>query len=293
MQRERRNKKLWAVMLTLVMGLTMMLSSVTAFASTTDAADSLVSSIYMDTDTPASYSFNTVTPEEGSGYPEDTKYYFDAILPTTSNLDSVNVEVELNSAGTITFNGITKDNTDYEMFTGVDLNQGKTLTVTVGNVTREYRVCAVITGNVNVKFAVRTDQAEAYGTANNDASIKLAAQNIRVPQNDATGYLEFSMPAGSTVMDALEFVTQDTDNAFGAYYAAINPIGAANNYISRMEVTKDSILYPLGEFTCGSMSGWMYWANGELPMVGAGNYVLNDNAIIDWKYIVDYSTIWG
>lgn len=292
MQRERRNKKLWAVMLTLVMGLTMMLSSVTAFASTTDAADSLVSSIYMDADTPASYSFNTVTPEEGSGYPEDTKYYFDAILPTTSNLSSVDVEVELNSAGTITFNGETKSG-DSGIFTGVDLNQGKTLTVTAGNVTRTYRVCAVITGNVNVKFAIRTILAEEYGTENNDNMIVNAAQKIRVPQNPADEPLEFSMPAGSTVMDALEYVTQDTDNTFGAYYAAIDPIGAANNYISRMQVTEGDVTYPLGEFTCGSMSGWMYWVNGELPMVGAGNYMLNDNAIIDWKYIVDYSTVWG
>ena len=95
-------------------------------------------------------------------------------------------------------------------------------------------------------------------------------------KNPADEPLEFSMPAGSTVMDAPEYVTQDTDNTFGAYYAAIDPIGAANNYISRMQVTEGDVTYPLGEFTCGSMSGWMYWVNGELPMVGAGNYMLND-----------------
>lgn len=45
----------------------------------------------------------------------------------------------------------------------------------------------------------------------------------------------------------------------------------------------------LGEFVNGDMSGWMYAVNGDTPMVGADDYILNSGDNIVWYYVDDYT----
>ncbi len=44
----------------------------------------------------------------------------------------------------------------------------------------------------------------------------------------------------------------------------------------------------LGEFVNGDMSGWMYAVNGDMPMVGADDYVLGSGDNLVWYYVDDY-----
>lgn len=278
---KRMTKKMWAIMLTLAMALSMMLSSVSVFADTTD---SLVSSVKIGGVT-ATYSDFTVTPDPAKPNPEGwtsvTNYFYDAILSEGANLNSVAVAVTLPAAGTVAVEGQEEIKTvaagGTASFRGVDLSSPKTLTVTSGEVTREYRLSAAAAGTFNVNIAVRTDLVYGYEDVTQD--LKDAADTIAAPADGVT-FESVTLGAGQTVMDALEVV--------GTRYG-ITLNTPANNYISNMQKGG----YTLGEFTCGSMSGWMYWVDGELPMVGAGNYTLNGGEIIEWKYIVDYSTVWG
>ena len=277
---KRMTKKMWAVMLTLALALSMMLSSVSVFADTTDT---LVSSVKIG-GVSATYSDFTVTPDPAKPNPEGwtsvTNYFYDAILSEGASLNSVSVAVTLPAAGTVTVEGknpVIMAAAGTANIRGVDLSSPKKMTVTSGEVTREYRLSAAAAGTFNVQIAVRTDLVYGYEDVTQD--LKDAADAIAAPA-DGVSFETVSLTAGQTVMDALEVV--------GTRYG-ITLNDPANNYIANMQKSG----YTLGEFTCGSMSGWMYWVDGELPMVGAGNYTLNGGEKIEWKYIVDYSTVWG
>lgn len=42
---------------------------------------------------------------------------------------------------------------------------------------------------------------------------------------------------------------------------------------------------------CGGFSGWMFFINGELAELGADDTIINENDVIEFKYIVDYNTL--
>ena len=64
---------------------------------------------------------------------------------------------------------------------------------------------------------------------------------------------------------------------------------SAGTYIASMERDNCS----LEAFDATQFSGWMYWVDDDLANVGASAYVLNDGQTVQWKFIVDYRTIWG
>lgn len=80
---------------------------------------------------------------------------------------------------------------------------------------------------------------------------------------------------GESVLDVLKQVTKDnklqmefeeTPAYDGGY---VNSIG--NLY----------------EFDCGATSGWEYFVNDWCPNYGAGNYILTDGDVIEWRYTCD------
>lgn len=46
----------------------------------------------------------------------------------------------------------------------------------------------------------------------------------------------------------------------------------------------------LYEFDCGSLSGWSYTVNGEMPLVDCSQYVIKNGDIISLTYICDYAS---
>lgn len=42
---------------------------------------------------------------------------------------------------------------------------------------------------------------------------------------------------------------------------------------------------------CGDFSGWMFFINGNLAELGANDTIINENDVIEFKYIVDYNTL--
>lgn len=108
-----------------------------------------------------------------------------------------------------------------------------------------------------------------------------------------------SSSSGLTVYDALLRAISDYNNNVGD----INPNeytiaqhGADNNYVDYM--TFDG--YELGEFDCGSASGWMYTARtsrtdvaSALPNAGLKNWPISNGMYIDWYCTAAYGADFG
>lgn len=285
--------------------------------------------------------------------PEDTtvggvtRYIYTAELPVgtaTTALDTATVVVVpqnssatmtlKNSDGTVAATGSKADGT--YTFSNVNFNAGtKTLTVTCGDLTRDYQVSASISGRkVNVYIAIRTYTvldwldgtsttstnyydyvANGYGSGadisdtterTRIATIATALQcyntrtntlntPISTSSNDrrifaADSYCKLRVDAGSSVMSALkQFLAQE-----GLYET-----GSNNNYISYMGNGSASSAQ-IGEFDCGSASGWMYTArtarddlSTPLPNAGAANWTVSNNMYIDWYYTAAYGADFG
>lgn len=280
--------------------------------------------------------------------PEDTtvggvtRYLYTAELPTgtaTTVLDAATVVVVpqnssatmtlKNSDGTVAATGSKADGT--YTFSNVNFNAGtKTLTVTCGELTRDYQVSASIEGqSVEVYIAIRTYTvsdwldgtsttstnyydyvANGYGSGadlsaaersriSNIASA-LAGNNapnapIQSVGNkrifDEDSYVALDVPAGSSVMAALIKFLNDNNLS-----ANINSEGS---YVSSMG-TGTATAAQIGEFDCGYASGWMYTARNAvddldtpLPNAGANTWPVYDGMFIDWYYTAAYGADFG
>ena len=71
--------------------------------------------------------------------------------------------------------------------------------------------------------------------------------------------------------------------------AGLRYIGAESNYVSTIYAPSCLGGYALSEFTNGKRSGWMYTVNGSHPNQGLKNWTLNDNDVVVWHYVNDYS----
>ena len=71
--------------------------------------------------------------------------------------------------------------------------------------------------------------------------------------------------------------------------AGLRYIGAESNYVSTIYAPSCLGGYVLSEFTNGKKSGWMYTVNGTHPNQGLKNWTLNDNDVVVWHYVNDYS----
>lgn len=78
---------------------------------------------------------------------------------------------------------------------------------------------------------------------------------------------------GATVLDALKEATKEHDIQLEYTQSPNDSYVEGINYIY--------------EFSCGSLSGWMYKVNGKFANKGCNSYVLKDGDIIEWVYTCD------
>ena len=90
----------------------------------------------------------------------------------------------------------------------------------------------------------------------------------------------YSLDAGAKVYDVFMEALKD---------AGISQVGADSNYVRTIYAPSCLGGYTLSEFTNGKKSGWMYTVNGTHPNQGLKNWTLNDNDVVVWHYVNDYS----
>ena len=112
-------------------------------------------------------------------------------------------------------------------------------------------------------------------------------------------YRTITIPATYTVRDALECFVGAKDNANGAREAYFSSfaIQGSTSYIEAMGQTSSNVM---GEFDCGSASGWMYTARtsrtdvtSALPNAGANTWPVSNGMYIDWYYTAAYGMDFG
>ena len=223
-------------------------------------------------------------------------------------------------------------------FNGVDFSSTKELVITNGSASRTYLVSAAAAGStVTVHIALRTFLADeylenrtnwydGYGTSSVSSSEKtrllgvasyLRGANVTnssttasapsyggnapISKDTATGrmifnensYVTLTVPASYTVKDVLDsFTSNETYFPGGFYIQAAQP-----SYIEAMGQTSSSVM---GEFDCGSASGWMYTVRtsstdleSALPNAAASTWPISNGVWIDWYYTAAYGMDFG
>ena len=117
------------------------------------------------------------------------------------------------------------------------------------------------------------------------------ATNNRFVFSEAS-YVTLTVPADYKVRDVLNAFTSNT-----TYFPEGFSIQGSDSYIEAMGKTSSSVI---GEFDCGSASGWMYTARNSrtdvtssLPNVGANKWPVSDGMYIDWYYTAAYGMDFG
>lgn len=261
-----------------------------------------------------------------------TRYSCNIGLEKVTTLTGLTVDVTLGSSNAnATLGGVSGTKVGNKItFTNVDFTSSKELVVTNTTYTRTYVVSAYLKGqDVTVYIAIRTYTvsdwldgtsttstnyydyvANGYGSGadlsaaersriSNIASA-LAGNNapnapIQSVGNkrifDEDSYVALDVPAGSSVMAALIKFLNDNNLS-----ANINSEGS---YVSSMG-TGTATAAQIGEFDCGSASGWMYTARNAvddldtpLPNAGANTWPVYNGMFIDWYYTAAYGADFG
>ena len=265
-----------------------------------------------------------------------TRYLWKAELENATSLTGLTVEVTLESRrASATLGGVSGTKSGNKVtFTNVDMTTSKDLVVTCGSLSRTYQVSAYLKGsNVTVHIAIRSFLADeylenrtnwysGYGTSSVSSTEKTrllgVASYLRSANSPTTStetknyngngplsqeasgrmifseesYVTLNVPASYTVRDALNSFTSNT-----TYFPNGFAITGSDSYIEAMGQTSSNVM---GEFDCGSASGWMYTARNSrtdvtssLPNAGANMWPVSDGMYIDWYYTADYGTDFG
>lgn len=119
-------------------------------------------------------------------------------------------------------------------------------------------------------------------------------------------YVTLNVPASYTVRDALNSFTSNT-----TYFPNDFAITGSDSYIEAMgyytlkdptqpDTEENRDYHCIGEFDCGSASGWMYTARtsrtdvtSALPNAGANTWPVSNGMYIDWYYTAAYGMDFG
>lgn len=265
-----------------------------------------------------------------------TRYLWTAELENTSSLEGVTVVATLESTrATAKLDGVSGTKSGNKVtFTNVDMTTSKELAVTCGSLSRTYQVSAHIKGStVTVHIAIRSFLADEYlenrtnwysgystssvsdtektrllGVASYLRSANSPTTSTETKDYNGNGplsqeasgrmtfseesYVTLNVPASYTVRDALNSFTSNT-----TYFPNGFVITGSDSYIEAMGQTSSNVM---GEFDCGSASGWMYTARtsrtdvtSDLPNAGANMWPVSDGMYIDWYYTAAYGMDFG
>ena len=260
-----------------------------------------------------------------------TRYSCNIGLEKVTTLTGLTVDVTLGSSNAnATLGGVSGTKVGNKItFTNVDFTSSKELVVTNTTYTRTYVVSAYLIGqDVTVYIAIRTYtvsdwldgtsttainyydyEANGYGSGtsmdaterNRIAAIATALAENNAPNApiqsvgnkrifDEDSYFPLSVSANSNVMTALT----DYLEASGLYASISN-----GSYVSSMG-NGNTVSAQIGEFDCGSASGWMFTARNAvddldtpLPNAGANTWPVYDGMFIDWYYTAAYGADFG
>ena len=138
-------------------------------------------------------------------------------------------------------------------------------------------------------FTACTDKAEENTAPESDMSVPRGITvTVNATCEDALADYEVPFEDG-VVIPATTVTLEEGDTAYTALVkiCELEVIDLLVSGESTMAYVRG--IGGLSEMDCGNESGWTYTVNGEMAAVGAGDYVLQDGDILEWRYFVSYS----
>ena len=148
----------------------------------------------------------------------------------------------------------------------------QTVTVEYGAAKATFTVTVLKPAGDDITVTITVLGDSAHGDPTDTTTHTYSAGNLEtwIAEKSCT------VDVNATVWDVLKKALDD------AGYTADNPSG---NYVK--SITKDGVT--VGEFTNGSLSGWMFTLNGVYGDLGVAQQYLNDGDVIVFHYTDDYA----
>jgi len=281
--------KLLTMVLTLVLIFSMFSTSV--FAATTVVTDE-DSSVLTLASAGNTVTYQAVTVDggikDGVTYPTTTTYTY---CIKTASTSSVSVSVTNPQSYTLELNGSTLGSTSFSL----NKNTQNILNLIDSNedVFRSFNIAVVDSNSVNVSIEINCYNTARWLNSNTSPTVSAAYNTLSGHVGGfnsigkMTSVVNLNLPGGSTAMDALYAMKNLKGFSLSGTGSASGTGGSVYTYISAID--------GLGEFMCGSWSGWCYVVDDgggyTLPGVGASSYYLSDGEHVTWVYTCTYADI--
>lgn len=97
------------------------------------------------------------------------------------------------------------------------------------------------------------------------------------------------VPANGIILPETEYVLRKGDTVFNILDRAIrhNKIHMACEYSYQKSSVYVKGINQLFEFSCGPLSGWVFYVNGVFANYGSSAYKLKNGDVIEWKFTCD------
>ena len=189
------------------------------------------------------------------------------------------------SGASLTNNGCVNNNGTLDLSGNVS---GKYIEVANNNITRKYYITAVLESSTTFVPTASTfmiDFTELSDDPDYSDYYDAYMGNIEEIEDALSDYYDHIQTTGKVF-----FATQSLMDVMQDYITFAENSFSFETYCSD---TYLSILNGLGEFSAGSMSGWMYidgaYSSGCIvPNVGSADYALGNSAIFTWFFTTDY-----
>lgn len=122
--------------------------------------------------------------------------------------------------------------------------------------------------------------------------------SLKISEEDADGFVTVTircdtvaglddLPSDGILLKTVRIPFRDGDSVYSALAAAAAEGGLAIDIGGAGNSAYIRAIGPLREFAYGSLSGWMYYVNGEAPSESCSARRLSDGDVIEWRYTRD------
>ena len=138
---------------------------------------------------------------------------------------------------------------------------------------------------------------EAYETQENpqqeninSCTFSITCKEILENTDKLDSSKSFDIPSDGIILSPAEIEFEDGASVFDILSKAVRE-NSIHMEFSKTPGTNSVYIEGIAniyEFDCGSLSGWMYTVNGDVPMVSASDYIITDGDIVEFIYVCSF-----
>lgn len=132
----------------------------------------------------------------------------------------------------------------------------------------------------------QADQKEPSAPAASQCTISIDCSAALANRDKLSAGIIQNLPASGLILSPSAIELAEGDTAFSVLQKACSTAGISLDYTGGLFGSSAYVrsIGPIGEFDCGSQSGWTYMVNGQMVFAGASDYVLQPGDTLTWSY---------